>query len=182
MREYAVITGAAILTIAIAFWVVDTRFAKAPGGTTTCTQEAKLCLDGSAVGRIGPNCEFAACPEVATTTSTGGGGAGILPYTSGVRGTVSLGPTCPVMREPPDPQCADRVYATAVLVYRANSKTPFIIGNSDANGAFSFSLPPGSYTITAGGNTTLPRCEREEVNVGRGGYATTTIFCDTGIR
>ncbi len=27
-----------------------------------CTMEAKLCPDGSAVGRSGPNCEFAACP------------------------------------------------------------------------------------------------------------------------
>ena len=27
-----------------------------------CTMEAKLCPDGSAVGRTGPNCEFAACP------------------------------------------------------------------------------------------------------------------------
>ncbi|MFA5929658.1 MAG: Kazal-type serine protease inhibitor [Candidatus Micrarchaeia archaeon] len=27
-----------------------------------CTLEAKLCPDGSSVGRIGPNCEFAACP------------------------------------------------------------------------------------------------------------------------
>ena len=29
-----------------------------------CTEEAKICPDGSAVGRTGPNCEFAACPEV----------------------------------------------------------------------------------------------------------------------
>lgn len=28
-----------------------------------CTQEAKICPDGSAVSRTGPNCEFAACPE-----------------------------------------------------------------------------------------------------------------------
>jgi len=27
-----------------------------------CTAEAKLCSDGSAVGRSGPNCEFAPCP------------------------------------------------------------------------------------------------------------------------
>jgi hypothetical protein len=27
-----------------------------------CTAEAKLCPDGSAVGRTGPNCEFAPCP------------------------------------------------------------------------------------------------------------------------
>ena len=29
----------------------------------TCTMEAKLCDDGSAVGRSGPNCEFVQCPE-----------------------------------------------------------------------------------------------------------------------
>jgi len=27
-----------------------------------CTMEAKLCPDGTAVGRSGPNCEFAPCP------------------------------------------------------------------------------------------------------------------------
>jgi hypothetical protein len=29
-----------------------------------CTQEAKICPDGSSVGRTGPNCEFAECPTV----------------------------------------------------------------------------------------------------------------------
>ncbi len=28
-----------------------------------CTMDAKLCPDGSAVGRIGPNCEFGQCPD-----------------------------------------------------------------------------------------------------------------------
>ena len=28
-----------------------------------CTMEAKICPDGSAVGRTGPNCEFLACPS-----------------------------------------------------------------------------------------------------------------------
>jgi len=27
-----------------------------------CTADAKLCPDGSYVGRVGPNCEFAQCP------------------------------------------------------------------------------------------------------------------------
>jgi len=37
-----------------------------PEGTPTpiaCTQEAMICPDGSAVGRVGPNCEFAPCPQ-----------------------------------------------------------------------------------------------------------------------
>jgi hypothetical protein len=35
---------------------------------TGCTLEAKVCPDGSAVGRTGPNCEFAPCPIATTTT------------------------------------------------------------------------------------------------------------------
>jgi hypothetical protein len=35
-----------------------------------CTMEAKICPDGSSVGRSGPSCEFAACPG-ATSTSIG---------------------------------------------------------------------------------------------------------------
>lgn len=30
--------------------------------TIACTADALICPDGSAVGRTGPNCEFAPCP------------------------------------------------------------------------------------------------------------------------
>jgi hypothetical protein len=33
-----------------------------PGDQVACTMDAKMCPDGSAVGREGPNCEFAPCP------------------------------------------------------------------------------------------------------------------------
>lgn len=32
-------------------------------GPVACTMEAKICPDGTAVGRTGPNCEFAPCPQ-----------------------------------------------------------------------------------------------------------------------
>lgn len=32
------------------------------GDPVFCTQEAKLCPDGSYVGRVGPKCEFSLCP------------------------------------------------------------------------------------------------------------------------
>ena len=32
-----------------------------------CTQEAKVCPDGTSVGRVGPNCEFAPCPATETS-------------------------------------------------------------------------------------------------------------------
>ncbi len=34
-----------------------------PDKPVACTADAKLCPDGSAVGRVGPNCEFAPCPN-----------------------------------------------------------------------------------------------------------------------
>lgn len=34
-----------------------------------CTMEAKICPDGSGVGRTGPNCEFAECPKVSDETA-----------------------------------------------------------------------------------------------------------------
>lgn len=38
-------------------------------GNVACTMEAKLCPDGSSVGRSGPNCEFAPCPGEETSRS-----------------------------------------------------------------------------------------------------------------
>ena len=36
---------------------------------TACTLEAKICPDGSSVGRTGPNCEFAECQNITTYTN-----------------------------------------------------------------------------------------------------------------
>jgi len=37
--------------------------------TIACTEEAKICPDGSSVSRVGPKCEFSECPKVATQTT-----------------------------------------------------------------------------------------------------------------
>lgn len=29
-----------------------------------CTMDARICPDGTAVGRVGPKCEFAECPTI----------------------------------------------------------------------------------------------------------------------
>jgi len=35
-----------------------------------CTMDAKLCADGTAVGRVGPDCEFASCPAIVIAGSS----------------------------------------------------------------------------------------------------------------
>jgi hypothetical protein len=55
--------------IGVFFWSKNQNLNQIPevpdniGNNAVCTQEAKLCPDGSYVSRTGPNCEFSACPE-----------------------------------------------------------------------------------------------------------------------
>ena len=134
-----------------------------------CTQEAKLCPDGSAVGRSGPNCEFASCPVPSSKKS-------------GISGVVTLSPTCPVERIPPDPNCAPKPYATTIGIIRPGWDVAFPQIQSDANGAFSVQLEPGTYTLQAHGGNLLPRCGDVSVTVKSKQYTKVEISCDTGIR
>ena len=45
------------------------KFIKEETDNVACTMEAKLCPDGSYVGRTGPNCEFAPCPDAEDETA-----------------------------------------------------------------------------------------------------------------
>jgi len=153
------------------------------GGGVACTMEAKICSDGTAVGRTGPNCEFAACPgedgdEFPVDIDVGE----IVPFDSGVRGTVLLGPQCPVVRE--GEECPDKPYKTSVSIYRGIdvSTRPFLTIQSDADGAFVADLPPGEYTLFAGGGRPFPACAQSTVTVAPGGFISIVLSCDTGIR
>ncbi len=134
-----------------------------------------MCPDGSYVGRTGPNCEFATCPEV-----SGGGGQGILPYKSGVSGTVTRGPMCPVMRE--DMPCPDAPYATEVYIYRAGFNTIFASIQSKEDGIFQFNIPPGDYMINAKNDGISKICKSVAVSIGPDEMKQINISCDTGIR
>jgi hypothetical protein len=70
-----------------------------------------------------------------------------LPAESGVSGTVTAGPTCPVVTDPPDPSCADRPVAGAVLVVTTLAGVELDRTTSDAEGRFALSLPPGTYRL-----------------------------------
>jgi hypothetical protein len=52
---------------ALGYWLAYSGMPGGENGETACTLEAKLCPDGSYVGRTGPNCEFAQCPDSTST-------------------------------------------------------------------------------------------------------------------
>ena len=67
-----------LLVTAFAGYIIYTNWPESPVNQNTnptstepvvCTMEAKLCTDGSYVGRTGPTCEFAPCPVISSTTS-----------------------------------------------------------------------------------------------------------------
>ena len=71
-----------------------------------------------------------------------------LPDASGVHGTVTAGPTCPVETQPPQPGCEERPVAGAVLVFTDGSGTEVARVTSNADGTYAVELPPGAYRVT----------------------------------
>jgi hypothetical protein len=66
---------------------------------------------------------------------------------TGIRGVVVAGPTCPVVTDPPDPDCADRAVAGAVLVILDADGDEVARVTSAADGTFAVALAPGAYHI-----------------------------------
>jgi hypothetical protein len=58
---------AVVVLVIIGVFIIGQKIYKFNFGDNNgaaCTMEAKLCPDGSAVGRTGPNCEFTPCPKI----------------------------------------------------------------------------------------------------------------------
>lgn len=177
MNTTTIVAIVALVVVALGGWFYfsSTNTESEP---VFCTADAMQCPDGTYVGRTGPNCEFV-CPEPG---AGGGAGGGILPYNSGIRGVVMVGPTCPVERNPPDPACADKPGQLYVNVFRGGAAGERIaIVESGTDGTFEFSLPPGDY-IVGTGEMGPPTCPRTNVVVEPNGYTNITLLCDSGIR
>jgi hypothetical protein len=63
-----------------------------------------------------------------------------------VSGVAQAGPVCPVERQPPDPACADRPVAGAILVVTQNGDE-VTRTTSAADGTFHLRLTPGEYQL-----------------------------------
>lgn len=102
--------------------------------------------------------------------------------TSGVRGTVTAGPVCPVQMDPPDPSCADRPIAATLTLSRGPDGGGFVArGSSGADGTFVIHAAPGHYTLSASSREAM-QCTPQPVDVGANGFTGVLVHCDTGIR
>lgn len=68
----------ALIGLAVYFWTRDGEVTLDGEEVAYCTLDAKLCPDGSYVGRVPPSCEFAVCPSSTSTSSTVPSGSSTL--------------------------------------------------------------------------------------------------------
>ena len=188
MKNIKIVTAAIIfLGIAIVAVVVIRAKSSITSPTpiqTACTEEAKLCPDGTYVGRTGSQCQFSKCPAVIIATTTATTTPPPKKINGGISGTVLLGPTCPVMCNPPDPQCADKPYAASLEVTTVDGVKVITQFSSDAQGKFKVSIPPGEYIIRSiPRNNFYPRCGTNgTILVKMRAFTNAAVSCDTGIR
>ena len=107
------------------------------------------------VVRIGwGDCESGCIHEHRWTYEVGSGAPRLLsetgdetPPASGISGIVTSGPTCPVMRDPPDRACDDRPLAGAVILVLDVNGGEVARAISDTEGRFTVELAPGVYRV-----------------------------------
>ena len=128
-----------------------------------CTMEAKLCPDGSAVGRVGPNCEFAQCPDEQKRGGTESNGTNVQDITATglIRGKVDVGPICPVERPGvPCPVPAEAYTSREVILYASDGIAVVKRMHFGPDGTYQFEVPAGVYILD------IPRQQADEQGQG----------------
>jgi hypothetical protein len=104
-----------------------------------------------------------------------------------LEGKISIGPICPVEKDPPEPGClptAETYKAYPVSVWTSNGRRKIIQINPELDGSYLTDLEPGNYLIILEtgrsniGSSNLP----VEVTIKSDNVTTLNIDIDTGIR
>jgi hypothetical protein len=131
-----------------------------------------------------------ALAAVACAGAAGGSGspspmpAASTPVAAGIVGTATAGPVCPVETNPPDPSCAPRPVAGAVIVVRDASGGEVARATTGPDGTFAIAVAPGRYVVEALPVTGLmgTPAPQADVTVAPGAPTTVDFDYDTGIR
>jgi hypothetical protein len=127
---------------------------------------------------------------VVALVATGCGDIGISGDTptppSGIKGTVILGPTCPVTGGDPGsfvpvPQACLTPFAAQMVVLDDENKVVAHIA-SGSDGTFKVDVAPGDYIVTPASTDAYPIAQPVSVTVVPGEYVVVQINYDTGIR
>jgi hypothetical protein len=107
MKQSIIIVAALVVVLFAVAYVFMARNVRIPfvPFPQACTTEAKMCPDGSAVGRTGPNCEFAACPETPSDESSVVSGTKVMVMAKLGKSVEALGETIEPLKVLQDSRC-----------------------------------------------------------------------------
>ena len=107
MKQSIFIVGALIVVLFAVAYVFMARDVRIPfvSFPQACTTEAIICPDGPAVGRTGPNCEFAACPETSSDESGIVSGTKVMVMVKIGKSVEALGETIEPLKVLQDSRC-----------------------------------------------------------------------------
>jgi hypothetical protein len=141
-------------------------------------RDMRLRLSALALLALLVACVVAACGDIAVVGNTP-----VPP--SGIKGTVVLGPTCPVGGEPGDnnpvPSACLTPYAAQMVVLDDENKVVAHVA-SGGDGTFQVDVAPGDYVLAPTSTDSYPIAQPISVTVVPGQYVTVQINYDTGIR
>lgn len=100
---------------------------------------------------------------------------------SGIEGTVTVGPMCPGPVQVGNNTCPDQPYQATIVILNTND-TQVAQTQSNAAGFFKIELAPGTYIIQPVSVQPYPRTGDQTVTVLAGQYTQVTIMYDTGMR
>jgi len=101
---------------------------------------------------------------------------------TGIRGTATAGPVCPVERVPPDAACAPRPVIGAVVDVRDANGKQVVQAHTGSDGTFLVAVPPGTYTVSAEETTGIMHAPAAQSVTVTDGVALVDLAYDTGIR
>jgi hypothetical protein len=103
---------------------------------------------------------------------------------TGIVVSAIAGPSCPVETVPPDPGCAPRPVAAAMIDVRDATGGSVTRGTTDLAGTAFLEVPPGAYRVSIqdAGDGYMTAPDAQDVEVGAEAVASVTFVYDTGIR
>ena len=168
---------------AIGEWVDAVRTGVTDTAAMTMVRGIRLALGAIVllVAGCGPASGAPSVPP-GTSASAPASPAGTAVAQSGIQGTATAGPVCPVEKVPPDPACAPRPVVGAVIVVRAAGGAEVARVQTGADGGYHADLPPGIYDVVPQpAEGVLGTAPAQRVTIGAG-VLTLDLAYDTGIR
>lgn len=124
--------------------------------------------------RIAPN------PAVPSPGALPGSGSGKDIEMSGIRGQVTIGPSCPGPVSANEP-CTDQPYQATITIFNERGEQVNQV-QTRSDGIFTVMLPPGTYILHPETSGAYPRAEDLEVVVGARQIIEVQITYDSGMR